>query len=226
MSLFDTLDDLVEAYQEWRKPATAPGEFRQALPEVKMSSNGDMQMSPQGIVELANYEALARTKYIDSGGVQTIGIGMTTSEIKDLKSWGWDKTLSVSECVKLYTDGLKKYVAAVNKVLTRQIPQHQFDVLCSITYNIGTGAMAGSTFMKRVNAGYSDAQICEALQRFKYDNGKVVKGLINRRVAESKLFITGKYSHTDGTVGLIKVNPTTHKPIYTNERVEILSLLS
>ena len=177
-------------------------------------------MSKKGLIELANYEALAHTKYIDSGGVHTIGIGMTVSEIKDLNSWDWDRKLSTQECIDLYKKALTKYENAINKVLKVEIPQHQYDVLVSITYNIGTGGMAASTFMKRINAKVSPMSIVEALKRWNQDNGKVVRGLVNRREAESKLFLSGEYQN-DGTVGLIKVLPN-HKPNYAG-RLDISS---
>ncbi len=171
-----------------------------------------MEISKQGLIELANYEALAHTKYIDSGGVQTIGIGMTVSEIKDIKSWPWDKELSTQECVEMYANSIKKYQDAVNKALKVPVEQHQFDVLVSITYNIGTGGMAGSTFMRRINAKDSPERIVSAMKAWNKDNGKVVKGLINRRNAEGVVYLTGKYKN-DGTVGLIVVN-SAHKPVY------------
>lgn len=171
-----------------------------------------MEISKQGLIELANYEALAHTKYIDSGGVQTIGIGMTVSEIKDIKSWAWDRALSTQECVEMYVKSIKKYQDAVNKALKVPLMQYQFDALVSITYNIGTGGMAGSTFMRRINAKDSPERIVSAMKAWNKDNGRVVKGLVNRRNAEADLYLTGKYKN-DGTVGLIAVN-SAHKPVY------------
>lgn len=179
-----------------------------------------MKMSKNGLIELANYEALANTKYIDSGGVQTIGIGMTVSEIPDIKQWSWDKRLENDQCVRMYQESLVKYENAVIKAINPgvMLTQAQFDALVSITYNIGTGGMAGSTFMRRLNAGSSDADVVAAMQSWNKDNGKVVKGLVNRRAAEGKVFMTGKYTN-DGTVTQIIVN-SSHKPIYKG-RVDI-----
>ena len=171
-----------------------------------------MQMSKRGIIELANYEALAHTKYIDSGGVHTIGIGMTVSEIKDLNQWPWDKELSTKECVHMYVKGLHKYVDAVNKALLVDVKQHQFDALVSICYNIGVGGTAKSTFMRRLNAGESAARVTEAMRWWHKDNGKVVKGLINRRRYESELYEDGVY-RCAGPITLIRVN-SARKPVY------------
>lgn len=172
-----------------------------------------MQISKEGLIELANYEALAHTKYLDSVGVHTIGIGMTISEIPDLNSWSWTKSLSTQECVDQYRASLKQYENAVNRALKVEVTQAQYDMLVSITYNIGVNGMAGSTFMKRINAKDTPERIVSAMKAWNKANGRILKGLVNRRAAEGKVFLTGKYTN-DGTIGLIVVNSTTHKPAY------------
>jgi len=175
-----------------------------------------MEISREGIAELASYECLTLKPYLDSGGVKTVGIGSTISDIKDLPTWSWEKELTVEEAVAIYKKGLSKYVAAVNRALTKlEIDQTLFDALVSITYNIGTGGMASSTFMKRVNAGESKQRITEAMARWNQDNGKVVKGLINRRRKEADLILTGKYS----SGGMVDVVPVINKkPVYAKGR--------
>ncbi len=173
-----------------------------------------MKTSKQGLIELANYEALSNTLYLDSGGVRTIGIGMTVSEIPDIREWSWDRRIETDECVRMYQRSLIKYENAVNKAIKPgiEITQAQFDALVSITYNIGTGGMAGSTFMKRVNAGASPSSVVAAMQAWNKDNGRTIRGLVNRRAAEGRVYMTGKYTN-DGTVQHIIVN-SAHKPVY------------
>jgi len=172
-----------------------------------------MELSKLGYCALANYECLCLKPYLDSGGVKTVGIGSTVSDIPDLALWDWNKEISIEEAVRLYKKGLTKYVAAVNRSLTRlEIPQTLFDALVSITYNIGTGGMAGSTFMKRVNAGESLDRIVQAMAAWNKDNGKVVQGLINRRKKEADLILKGDY----GTKGLVDLVPVINKkPAYS-----------
>lgn len=184
-----------------------------------------MNISKMGVAELASYEALILSPYLDSGGVKTVGIGSTSSDIKDLNLWPWDKQLSIQEAVNLYVKSLSKYVAAVNKALTRlEIPQHQFDALVSITYNIGTSGMANSTFMKYVNQGRSDKDVVGAMARWNKDNGVVVKGLVNRRAKEAVLYTSGVYN-SKGMVNLVPVN-TSHRPVYAGGKlIDIMSFL-
>lgn len=81
---------------------------------------------------------------------------------------------------------LKKFEAAVNKV-TVALNQNQFDALVSLTYNIGTGAFASSTLLKKLNAGdYKGA--AAQFDVWNKAGGKRMQGLVNRRSTERKLF--------------------------------------
>lgn len=183
-----------------------------------------MQISSLGLCALANYECLCLKPYLDSGGVKTVGIGSTRSDIPDLAAWDWDKEISIDEAVHIYQRGLSKYVAAVNRELVHlEIEQQLFDALVSITYNIGTAGMAKSTFMKRVNAGASKQNIVAAMSMWNKDNGKVVKGLVNRRAKEAKLILTGDYG-TDGHVLMAPV--VNKKPVYSQgKQINLLGYL-
>lgn len=185
-----------------------------------------MKIGKNGLIELANYEALSNTVYLDSVGVRTIGIGMTSSEIPDIKQWSWERRLENDQCVRMFEDSLVRYENAVIKAINPgvMITQAQFDALVSITYNIGTGGMAGSTFMKRVNSGARPEDVAAAMQSWNKGGGRVIKGLVNRRAAEGKVYLTGKYTN-DGTVTHIEVNPKNHQPIYKG-RVDIRPYIS
>ena len=174
-----------------------------------------MNISKEGVVELASYECLCLKPYLDSGGVKTVGVGSTVSDIKDLAAWSWDKEISIEEAVRIYQLGLAKYVSAVNKALTREVDQTLFDALVSICYNIGTGGMSKSTFIKRVNAGDSLERIVSAMALWNKDNGKLIKGLVNRRKKEADLILTKKYS-SQGYVDLVPV--VNKKPVYSSGR--------
>lgn len=180
-----------------------------------------MKTSKNGLIELANYEALSNTVYLDSVVVRTIGIGMTSSEIPDIKQWSWDRRLENEQCVRMFESSLVKYENAVLKAINPgvMITQAQFDALVSITYNIGTGGMAGSTFMKKLNSGAPSTDVVAAIQSWNKGGGRVIKGLVNRRAAEGQVYITGKYTN-DGTVTHIEVNPSNHQPIYKG-RIDI-----
>lgn len=195
-----------------------------------------MELSKLGYCALANYECVCLKPYLDSGGVKTVGIGSTKSDIPDLALWDWNKEITIEEAVALYKKGLSKYIAGVNRYLIPlSIPQTLFDALVSITYNIGIGrlpdpskkikgaGMAASTFMKRVNAGDSLERIVQAMALWNKDNGKVVQGLINRRAKEARLILKGDY----GTEGLVDLVPVINKkPAYSKgKKIDLMQYL-
>ena len=149
----------------------------------------DMQMSPEGFAFTAGLEGVALTKYLDSVGVQTIGLGSTKSDIPDLAQWAWDKKLTLQECFDLYKNHMQKYIDAVNRALKVPVFQHQFDAIVSICYNIGTGGMRGSTFMKRINNGDSDEKVRQAIMMWLKP-----PELRQRRTKEATLYINGVYA--------------------------------
>lgn len=77
----------------------------------------------------------------------------------------------------------------LNCVVKIAISQNQYDALCSFTFNLGSGALKGSTLLKRLNEGNLRAAADE-FPKWCHDNGKVVKGLLNRRNAERSLFLS------------------------------------
>jgi len=173
-----------------------------------------MNISKEGIMEIASYEALSHTKYLDSANVETIGIGMTTTEIPNLNSWSWEEELTAEQCVDEFVQHLEQYVQGVENALKVRVTQYQSDALVSIAYNVGVFGAAKSTFMKLINKGADVSSICNAIKVWDRAGGRMVQGLLNRRINECKLFSTGKYSN-NGTCALINVDPATHKPHYT-----------
>lgn len=73
----------------------------------------------------------------------------------------------------------------VQRLVKVPLTQNQFDALCSFTFNVGGGKLAGSTLLKELNKG-NYADIPNLLMEW---TGKpVLRGLINRRENEATLF--------------------------------------
>src|SRR5262249_45072132 len=58
------------------------------------------------------------------------------------------------------------------------------------SYNVGSSGACRSTSFARLNRG-DHRGACDALMNWVYAQGKVVKGLVNRRTAERKLCLEG-----------------------------------
>lgn len=176
-----------------------------------------MQISEKGLVELAGHEGICLSKYKDSVGVWTIGVGATRSEIPDIASWPLDKTITLPEALDLFKRSIKKYENAINVNLLRRIPQTSFDALVSWCYNVGTGWVRKSTVMKRINAGEYGQPLYDALMQYNRPTE-----IIGRRRKEAILLRDGRYSN-NGKVLLFPVS-TKGYPIYKAGKIIDLNI--
>lgn len=79
---------------------------------------------------------------------------------------------------------------AVSSVVKVALTQNQFDALASFAYNVGSGAFAKSTMLKKINAG--DMQgAADQFPLWNKGGGQVLPGLVKRRAAERALFLKG-----------------------------------
>lgn len=167
-----------------------------------------MNISNKGKIFLTGVEGVCLSLYLDSVNVRTIGIGVTRTEIPNINQLPWSYSITMKECFELLDKSLVRYEDAVNKALKVKVSQNQYDALVSICYNIGTGGLTKSTFMKRVNNGESAARIAQAIMMWNKP-----KEIIGRRAKEVDLYNKGLYG--DGKALLFPVSPTSHKPIYS-----------
>ena len=83
--------------------------------------------------------------------------------------------------VNLKTDG-------VDMLIRDDLTVNQFGALVSFAYNLGLGALKGSTLRKKVNINPLDPTIREEFMKWDMSNGAHVKGLTRRRKAEADLY--------------------------------------
>lgn len=153
-----------------------------------------MRISEAGIDLIAEFEGFIATPYNDPVGHCTIGIGHLLHRgnctDSDRQQAG---IMTYTEAVVLLRQDARRYEDAVNRLITVQLNQNQFDALVSFTFNLGYGALEGSTLRARLNAGQHD-QVCDQLRRWNKAelNGVMVElaGLTRRREAECTLWET------------------------------------
>lgn len=155
-----------------------------------------MKMSNQGLAELAGHEGIVTSRYKDSVGIWTIGVGHTAAAGPPNPA-NDTRTYSVSELVELFRKDVSKYEADVLRALKVRLSQTQFDALVSFHYN--TGGIARASLTNRLNAGdYAGA--ADAFMGW----SKPAE-IIPRREKEQKLFRSGVYSNG----GMATVYPAT-----------------
>ena len=145
-----------------------------------------MAVSPFGVDLICGFEGKRLTAYDDGVGVWTIGFGTTVypNGIKVMKG----DTCTEAQAKTYMAHDLKKFEATVNKAVTVQLNQNQFDALVSLAYNIGTNAFSKSTLVKKLNSN----DIRGAADQFDLwvnAGGERMQGLVNRRTVEKALFL-------------------------------------
>lgn len=143
-----------------------------------------MKMSIQGLIALVGHEAIVLTRYKDSVGVWTIGVGHTAAA-GGLNPATFTGTLTIEQAIDLLRTDIAKYEADVNRAVKVPLTQHEFDALVSFHYN--TGAVARAELTKSLNLGN---RLRAGREFLNYLKPKAIEG---RRRAESKLFVTGVY---------------------------------
>jgi lysozyme len=137
---------------------------------------------------IQQFEGLKLKAYKDSVGIWTIGFGNifnldTGNPIKE----GDEITQETAErWLKIEVDNLQ---AKMKKVITVPLTDNQLTAITSLAYNIGFGAFKRSTLLRLLNAGASKEEVAKQFLRWNKAGGKEVKGLTNRRQAESNLFL-------------------------------------
>jgi lysozyme len=129
----------------------------------------------------------AKHQAIDPPGVITACIGETNYDRKDLKA---GQRFTEEECKQRLLEDMPKYAAAVDKCVHVDMPPHRRAALISFTYNVGSGTLCKSSVARYLNAGRTQ-EGCDALLRFNRANGKVLKGLTNRRTYERNWCLRG-----------------------------------
>lgn len=146
-----------------------------------------MVISQTGINLIKEYEGCYLTAYKCPAGVWTIGYG--TTEPINGKPISQGMTITQQQADDLLKTNLKTYEKAINDYTKVSLNQNQFDALVSFTYNVGCNAYRNSTLLKLLNKGDFDGAADQFLLWNK-GGGKVLPGLVRRREAEKKLFLT------------------------------------
>lgn len=143
-----------------------------------------MKTSQIGVSLIKHFEGFISKPYLCPAGVATIGYG-STKYVDGKKVKLNDKAINENEATLLLKNTLAIYENIVNKKVKVQLKQSQFDALVSHTYNTG----GSNTLFNLINNEANEESIKKWFEtKYITANSKVLKGLIERRKAESKLY--------------------------------------
>ncbi len=146
-----------------------------------------MRTSSAGRAAIALREGNRLTAYRDSVGILTVGVGHTSAAGPPTVTPGM--TITAAQSDEILSRDLATFERAVSNSVKVPITQNQFNALVSLAFNIGGGAFAKSTLVRRLNTGdYTGA--ANQFLRWNRAGGKVLRGLVTRREAERKQFLT------------------------------------
>ena len=145
----------------------------------------NMQYSSDGLHLTEGEEGLRLVAYADpgtGGAPWTIGYGHTGGVQPG-------DTCTPAQAEAWLLDDIATAVAAVNRLVTVPLTQHEFDALVDFTFNAGEGNFASSTMLRMINAGDS-AGAEGQFARWDMAGGAHLAGLAARRSAEAGEFET------------------------------------
>lgn len=116
---------------------------------------------------------------------------------KDVWTIGWGHTHGVKQgdtCTQATAQmWLEQDVAdaasTINRLVTTELTQNEFDALVSFTFNVGVGAFGGSTILKLLNEAKHAELVAPQFLRWDKQAGRTLPGLTRRREAERALFL-------------------------------------
>lgn len=137
-----------------------------------------------GLALIRQFEGcrLAAYKPVSTERYWTIGWGHYGPDVQE------GQTITQAEADALLAQDCQRFADAVDNPaccpLTGQLNDNQRDALISFTFNCGAGRL------RTLCAGRGLAQIAAALLLYNKGGGKILPGLVRRRVAEKALFET------------------------------------
>jgi lysozyme len=146
-------------------------------------------------------ERLELKSYLCPAGIPTIGYGHTEGVDLGQELHGAD------EAERLLAHDLEQVAPIIAKHVTVPLTQGQYDAITSFVFNAGPGAPGGkdgfvwlkardaqrrpvhSTMLRKLNAGDYQGAAAE-FPKWARGGGKILGGLVTRRAAEQKLFLS------------------------------------
>lgn len=138
------------------------------------------RIGPKGLALIKRFEGLELKAYRDVVGVLTIGYGSTGPHVKS------GMVITESRAEALLREDLDRFERGVAEIGGDMTPG-QFSALVSFAFNLGLGALKGSTLLKNHLSGdYADA--AKEFDKWVFAGKKKLNGLVKRRAAERELY--------------------------------------
>lgn len=168
-----------------------------AAPTVRAAS--EMKASDSMIAVLKQEEGFSRTPYWDYAQY-TVGYG--TACPSDMVDYYMENGITEEAAEVLLRNYLANTENTINKKFIDKygltLTQGQFDALVSFTYNCGSGWISetNGTFHNAVKNGTTGSELIRAFSLWCSAGGKILPGLVRRRLSEANMFLNEQYSRS------------------------------
>ena len=143
-----------------------------------------MKASVDAYQLIKQFEGLRLEAYLCPAGIWTIGYGHT-SDVSP------NSFITIQEADEYLHRDVASVEMQLNK-LNLSLSQCQWDAIISFVFNVGIGNFKASTLLAKIRINPDDNSIMDEFLRWVYANGKVMRGLQKRRLAEMKLYFSDK----------------------------------
>lgn len=137
-----------------------------------------MKIGSAGLDLIKSFEGFRSQAYQDSVNVWTIGYGHTLGVQPG-------QVITQAQAEAFLVQDIAKVEAALNATGVT-LAQNQFDSLCSLFFNVGTGFV--KNFVPLLKANPNDPAIAAKIKLYCYAGGVKLAGLVRRRNAEAALY--------------------------------------
>lgn len=154
---------------------------------IKAGAGGLMAGLGIAAALLAVFEGDRTHAYLDSAHIATICRGIITYSDGTKVKMGDVRT--EDQCIDLNNQAVRQKINEMQTCLKVPVSKLTAGAMISFGYNVGSGAFCRSV-AKDFNSGLA-FKGCTRMKLYVYADGKVVKGLVNRRDRESKTCLAG-----------------------------------
>lgn len=141
-----------------------------------------MKASPACYDLIRESEGLRLEAYLDPVGIPTIGYG-STADVK------MGMTITKADAERRLEESVHDCERALRALVHVPLTQGQGDALIDFIYNLGSGRLARSTLLKKLNAGDLTGAADE-FGKWVYAGNQKLPGLVTRREKERQLFVS------------------------------------
>ena len=141
-----------------------------------------MKINEEGLKIIKDSEGLSLKSYLCPAKVWTVGYGSTGEHVKP------SMTISKARAEELLRTDLKRFENGVSDLLKVKTSSNEFSALVSFAFNLGLGNLKSSTLLREHNKG-NKFNACKEFHSWRSASGKVLKGLVLRRLKEAELYI-------------------------------------